>query len=216
VEVPESRIWIFLALTAAAAVGIPLGVRRMRRQSQEQVALALASLERLGHVVEQAVSQHGRPFVRVWGFLEHPVAIDLRIRRRGALLGRLAPQSEGLFDAAFAAAYRVKSSEPERVRLILDPDIQQRLTRLRGLEFRLGSLETLLPPDYWRGRGPGPERRLRRLWMLRVPGREKDVAREELVRVGRMLARSVAAHCLPPGTPDPADFLTARSELPWL
>jgi len=213
----ETRILVFLALMAGVAAAIPFAVRRLRRRSEEQVLEAIAALESAGHVVEGAVSLQGRPFVRIWGLLEHPVALELHVRRRG-LLGRLLPRGGvGPIDAGFERVYRVVTSEPDRARLILDPDAQQRLTRLAGSEFRLGSAETLLPPDYWSALGPDADRRLRRLWMIHVPGK-RDARRDlhEHAAIGAALARSVSKHCLPPGTADRSAFETRRSEAPWL
>ena len=214
----ETKIWVFLGLMAVVAVAIPFVVRKMKKRNDAQVVRAFQSLDAAGHVVEDAINQRGRPLVRVWGTLEHPVALDLRILRRGRWLGKLgASGSGGMLDPEFEQAYRVTSSEPERARMILDPDIQRHLIRFRKLEFRLGSVETLLPPDYWRGQDPGTERRLRRLWMIQVPGKQgQHGAVSEVVETGSKIARNVAKNCLPPNTPDLAAFMTAKSEAPWL
>ena len=121
-----------------------------------------------------------------------------------------------MLEPGFEQSYRVTSSEPERARLILDPDIQQRLVLLPSLEFRLGSIQTLLPPDYWTGEPlRGLPRSLRRLWMIRIPGKlSKIPAVEEVVEAGILLARQVDKNCSPPGTPDLTAFET--SEGPWL
>lgn len=213
----ETKIWVFLGLMAVIGMAIPFGVRHMKKRSDERVARALQALEAVGHVVDQSTSQEGRPFVRVWGTLEHPVALDLRIARRGGLLGKLGGGgSGGMLDPGFEQVYRVACSEPERARLILDPDVQQRLSRLPKLEFRLGSVETLLPPDHWGGVASVEDRRSRCLWMIRLPTRRLDQrVADAALEVGKMLARQVAKNCLPPGTPDRAAFETAKSDV-WL
>ena len=53
--------------------------------------------------------------------------------------------------------------------------------------------------------------------MIRVPCKRRTlVPRAELAEVGRELAKSIAEHCLPPGTPDLSEFRTSRSEGQWL
>jgi hypothetical protein len=53
--------------------------------------------------------------------------------------------------------------------------------------------------------------------MIRVPiNRRTPAAREGLAEVGRLLARSITKHCLPPGTTDLSEFQTRRARGQWL
>ncbi len=213
----ETKIWIFLGLMAVVAVVIPVVVLQMRKRGDEQVAKAFVSLAATGVVVEDALDQHGRKIVRIWGALDHPVALDLRIARRGKILGQLGGSPAGALDPLFDRCFRILSREPERALLIVSPEIQLRLAQLGKLEFRIGSFDSLLPPDYRQPEETKAERQLRRLWMIRVPiKRRTTVVREALAEVGRLLAKSTAKHCLPPGTPDLSEFRTARAEGQWL
>ena len=214
----ETKIWLFLGVMTAAAVAIPFVVRQIRRRSEEQVVLALSTLEGEGWVVEDAVGQNGRPHVRIWGVLEHPVALQLQVKRRGRLTGAVgASQVIGVLDPGFDRTWRVVCSEPERAGLVFDPDVQNGFTRLPKLELRLGSAESLLPPDYWRTTGLAHDRRLRRLWMVRIPGKHAKLASRipEIVDAARALAHGVTKHCPPPGTPDRSAFETKKTEA-WL
>ena len=210
------KIWVFLGLTAVAAGVIPFVVRQMKKRGDEQVAKAFASLGATRVVVEDALNQHGRQIVRIWGDLDHPVALDLRIARRGKILAQLGGSSTGALDPLFDRSFRILSREPERAVLIVSSEIQHRLAQLGKLEFRIGSFDSLLPPDYRPPEQTQAERQLRRLWMIRVRVKRTPVPREELARVGRLLAKSIVVHCLPPGTPDLSEFRTARAEGQWL
>jgi hypothetical protein len=211
---------IFLALMAGVAVVVPLVASRARKRGGEQVKQALASVAATGSAVEQSTNEHGRPVVRVWGTLDHPVSLELRIARRG-LWHRLGSNSTGMLDPRFEQAFMIVTSEPERARLILDPDLQQRLLAAEKIELRVGSFDSLLPPEYWAPDETKPERRLRRLWMIRVPGKLEKIAssrasQDELVALGRLVARGLTKHCLPPLTPDVSEFETGSSEGQWL
>ncbi len=213
----ETEIWVFLGMMALVAVAIPIVVRQMRKRAVEQVAKAFASLAATGVVVEDALNQHGRQIVRIWGTLDHPVSLDLRISPRGKILGQLGKGSTGALDSLFDGSFRILSREPERALLIVSPEIQLRLAQLGKLEFRIGSFDSLLPPDYRQAEQTKAERQLRRLWMIRVPmKRRTPAAREGLAEVGRLLAKSIAKHCRPPGTTDLREFRTSRAEGQWL
>lgn len=212
----EQKLWIFVGLMTAVAAAIPFVVRRMQRHAEAQTERAFESVNAVGHVVEDVLGEKGRRHLRIWGTLSHPVAIDLRISCRRGLLARFGGSS-GLLDPLFEQSFRVVSRERDRVRLIVDPEIQQRLAHLGRLEFRLGSFHSLLPPEYGRLEETRSGSRLRRLWMIRVPNRRgRSLPTEELVEVGRLLAQRVAKHCLAPGTPDLSDFETGRAEGQWL
>lgn len=213
----DANIWVFLGLMGAAGVAIPFVFRRLRRQADERVAQACRSLAETGVVVEEVTNQQGRKIVRIWGRLDHPVSLDLRIARRGKILGQLGPDSPGSLDPLFARSFRISSREPERAVLAVSPEIQHRLAGLGRLELRLGSFDSLLPPDYRQPEQTPADRRLRGLWMIRVPIRKRSrIPRDELADLGRLLAKSIAKHCLPPGTPDLSEFRTGRSEGQWL
>jgi hypothetical protein len=214
----ETKMWIFLGLMAVAAAAIPFVARRLKRQGAVQTDRAFESLDSLGHVIEEALSQQGSRHLRIWGVLDHPVATDLRIAFRSGPLARVGGRSGGLLDPLFDRSFRVVTKEPERARLIVDPEIQHRLARLGKLEFRLGSFHSLLPPEYGLRESDRSTRRLRRLWMIRVPKlrAKKPLPAAELAEVGQLLAQRVAAHCRQPGSPDLSDFETGRAEGQWL
>jgi hypothetical protein len=214
---PELKYVIFLVLMAGVAAVVPLVAQRASKRGGEQVQQALESVAATGAAVEQATSQRGRQVVRVWGTLAHPVSLELRIARRSLWRRFGSGYSTGMLDPRFERAFRIVTNEPERARLILDPDLQQRLLASLKIELRVGSFDSLLPPDYWPRDETKPERRLRRLWMIRVPGKlEKVGSPETLVEIGRLLARGLAKHCLPPLTPDVSEFETRSSEGEWL
>lgn len=211
----EARVLVFLAVVAGLAAMIPWAAAQARRRGGEQVRRSLESVAARGWAAESATNQDGRRVVRVWGALAHPVSLELRVVRRSRIRAAFAGGSGGMLDPGFERAFRILTPEPERARLILQPEIQRRLLACGRVELRLGSLESLLPREYGADRTPG-ERRLRALWMLRVPGRpggRSDAA--ELGALGLELAASVAKHCLPPGGPELEAFRTPASE-GWL
>lgn len=211
----ETKIWVFLGLMTAVALVIPFVVRQMKRRGEQRVVQAFTSLAATGVVVENALDPRGRPIVRIWGALDHPVALDLRIAPRRKLLG--GSSAGGAVDPHFDRCFRILSRQPDLAVLVVSPEIQHRLSQLGKLEFRLGSCDSLLPPEYRQPNETKLGRRLRRLWMMRVPlERRGPVPREELAEAGRLLARSVAKHCLPPGAADLDAFRTGRAEGQWL
>lgn len=212
----EPRIWVFLALMGAVAVTIPWAAAQARRRGGEQVRRSLETLAARGWVAESATTRNGRRLVRVWGRLPHAVSLDLRVARRARFWGAIARGSGGMLDPLFEDAFRIVTREPERARLVLEPEIQRRLLACGRVELRLGSFDSLLPREYSPGRDASRERRLRALWMLRVPGRLERLAdASELGELGRLLAAAVARHCLPPCGPETAAFQTGDSES-WL
>ena len=209
----DYRIAAFLLVIGAAAALVPWAAARARRRGGEQVAQAFDTLTEKGWVVEQGVTPHGRAVVRAWGLLAHPVALDLRVIPRSRFFGGLTRGSSGMLDPVFESSFRIASSEADRARLILEPEIQQRLLRLPRAELGLGSFDSMLPREYSSGEGAAQDRRLRRLWMIRLPGKlAKLAAPEELAEIGRLLTLCVEKHCLPPGSPDRSQFETAASE----
>jgi hypothetical protein len=215
----ETKLVLFLAVMAAIGVVIPFFALRARREAGDQVQQARERLATDGYVVEQCQNQNGRKVVRIWGELDHPVALKLRIGHRRVFLrfaNKLGVGSVGMLDPRFEEAFRIHTSEPERARLIVDPEIQHKLLTLAKLDFRLGSMDSLLTPEYWVGDAK-TDRKVRRLWMLRVPGKLTEGTRvDALVEAAKLLAGSVTKHCLPPGTPDLAEFQTTASEGQWI
>ena len=218
----DLRILLFLALVFVAAGLVPWVAARLRKQGRHQVSRARERLAANGWVIEETTSQQGRKQLRVWGQLSHPVSLDLRVRRRSRLWGGLSAGSTGMLDPAFERAFTVASGEPDRARLILEPGLQQQLLRWPRAELRLGSYESLLPRDYCSGDDParlGQVRRLRALWMIRLPGTLAKLSGPEEIEalgvLGRGLAEAVAKHCLPPAGPDARGFETGSSEA-WL
>jgi hypothetical protein len=209
----ETRIVAFLAVIVAVAAVIPWVASQARRRGSERVAHAFETLTALGFVAESTTTPRGRRVVRVWGRLSHPVAFDLRVTGRSRWSRSVGAHSTGMLDPVFEAAFRITTREPERARVILDPEIQRRLLAARGVELRLGSFESLLPREYAVAAGVSDGRRLRRLWMLQVPGTlPKCRDASALGELGLRVAAAVEKHALPPGTPDRAPYETGPAE----
>jgi hypothetical protein len=217
---PEPRLIVFLVLMAGVAATIPFVARRARRTATDRVRRARESLALRGHAVEECTNQNGRRFVRVWGALEHPVALELRIFRRAlyakAFLGR--DSRSGMVERPeFTRAFRVATNDPNRVRSILGPEVQDRLLALPKLDLRVGSLHSLLTPEYWADEDLAAQRKIRGLWMVRIPGRlSKKTAVAEMLEAGELVSRAVTKHCMPPQTADRSDFETTSREGQWV
>ena len=209
----EVRILAFLGVVVVVAAAVPFVAVQVRRRGSGQVERALESVRTQGFAVEAGASQAGFSVVRIWGLLPHPVAFDLRVARRSRFSRMAGSASAGMLDPLFEAAFRIQSAEPDRARLILEPELQRQLLERRRIELRLGSFESLLPREYGNLAGAAEDRRLRRLWMMRVPGRvEKLADAESLGALGAQLAVAVAKHALPPGKPDRASYETGPGE----
>jgi hypothetical protein len=215
----DVRIAVFVALMVLAAGLVPWLSARMRKQGRGEVLRAISRLETQGWVAQDSLDAQGRKRVRVWGRLAHPVALDLRVTRRSRLWPGRASASGGMLDPVFESAFKIVSGEPERARMILEPALQQGLLRWPRAELRLGSYESLLPREYCAGEQAASSRRLRTLWMIRVPGTLAKLSGPDetraLAELGCLLADAASRHCLPPGSPEAGDFQTKDNEA-WL
>ena len=132
---PEAKLIGFALCMLALVAVIPLLARRATREASAQVQQAREQIGARGFAVEHAASQYGRRIVRVWGRLDHPVRLRLRVRSRrrfrGDARGPGIGHAGGVADR-FERHFRVTTNEPDRARLVLDPVVQEKLLAVQG------------------------------------------------------------------------------------